>query len=1064
MARVRFLLAFLVVGLPMDVAAQTIQLPVTADNSIIDVNGERDFNMGKTTALRLKSFQHHLILKFDHTALAGKTVTKAWLRYAPRDFLLNRVTLSTIQSDWGEGDSPGFAESVGGSTFNHAFHGAAPEDSVPWAWHGSQFPDVVYGNSHALMNESGCPVVEGRYEWEVGVDLVHANAVGAAYGLTVFESEHDVSRNPTVESLESGKLAPFLEVELGPAEDAPADFGEVDDLTSAEGERGEVLLSFQVPDKAFAYHVLVNGAPLDRYQVPFAGPAGTKQQLRIRDVLSPGEAVQVELTAVNRSGQTNSPAVVDVVADDGEPLPLADYSPEGPDDAGSGPVEGGGLRVWAAPETDKILPDGSFLEDVPDGYRYTNGRFSGGAVRVRGARGETVAFLLALEAVDSPVEGLEVAVDPPEDIQVRVQAVQSVSTSVGPVPEVLVGPEGTGLGPSLAGLATNGDAGAPGASVQLVLVELDIPTSAPQGACEGTISVSGQEVDLQVPLALEVLGFQLPPAPTFFLELNTYGWPLYYATHLSIRRLVRRFRVHVNCVPYGHSGRTRMDMIKPDGSLMDEDGYNAFQAGDTTGNWEPDFLWAFEPLFSGSAWTAPDYEGPGKGLPLSQYYLTFHENWPLPMEEHWNGNMDAFAGFPDIYGQTYTAILADFGKLAQEQGWSHTGFQVYLNNKPGPNNPTPWSLDEPASLWDFKALAYFGTLFQAANLDDSAPNVVYRADISRPQYHRGHLETVQLYVCNFGVCRLFARTISDRQQGEPGFELWTYGTANTVAGSNHHVQSWAARTFAMGGNGILPWQSVGHGPQFLTGADDGQQALALVIQEEDSQNPRVWGTLRLAAYRRAQQDMEYLRLAEQHPDGGYTRGQMARLVGAYLDPEETVDTGHQFAHYAATLPGSGHTEAAFDALRDHAAGILAEESSTPVEGEGGDAGGGTEDVRDGIDGGAVDFGDHDFAERSGEYEILGEPGTECDPATRGASGEGEACTKTADCLCGLSCLPDGDFLLCTASGDDAPGGDSGCGCRLTGTPSAGTPSLLLALLLLGLTLRQRSRNSRMPGM
>ena len=41
---------------------QSIDLSITADNSIIDVRGERDFNMGRASAIRLKSFQHHLIL------------------------------------------------------------------------------------------------------------------------------------------------------------------------------------------------------------------------------------------------------------------------------------------------------------------------------------------------------------------------------------------------------------------------------------------------------------------------------------------------------------------------------------------------------------------------------------------------------------------------------------------------------------------------------------------------------------------------------------------------------------------------------------------------------------------------------------------------------------------------------------------------------------------------------------------------------------------------------------------------------------------------------------------
>ena len=41
--------------------------------------------MGAVTGLRLKTFQHHLVLKFDTAPLQGRSVLGAWLRYMPRD-------------------------------------------------------------------------------------------------------------------------------------------------------------------------------------------------------------------------------------------------------------------------------------------------------------------------------------------------------------------------------------------------------------------------------------------------------------------------------------------------------------------------------------------------------------------------------------------------------------------------------------------------------------------------------------------------------------------------------------------------------------------------------------------------------------------------------------------------------------------------------------------------------------------------------------------------------------------------------------------------------------------
>ncbi len=83
--------------------------------------------------------------------------------------------------------------------------------------------------------------------------------------------------------------------------------------------------------------------------------------------------------------------------------------------------------------------------------------------------------------------------------------------------------------------------------------------------------------------------------------------------------------------------------------------------------------------------------------------------------------MDAFAAFPAVYGETWTAVLADFGELALFHGWIDVGYQVYLNNEPGPDRPTPWTLDEPASLWDFRALDYYASLYHAAGIGDALP-------------------------------------------------------------------------------------------------------------------------------------------------------------------------------------------------------------------------------------------------------------------------------------------------------------------------------------------------------
>ena len=80
------------------------------------------------------------------------------------------------------------------------------------------------------------------------------------------------------------------------------------------------------------------------------------------------------------------------------------------------------FRSGPFPETDLLLGDGRFLEAVGENYRTRNGRFHSGKVVVSGARGETVAFMLALEAEAQPVPGLGVVINPPNGIRASLAA------------------------------------------------------------------------------------------------------------------------------------------------------------------------------------------------------------------------------------------------------------------------------------------------------------------------------------------------------------------------------------------------------------------------------------------------------------------------------------------------------------------------------------------------------------------------------------------------------------------------------------------------------------------
>src|SRR5262249_18714877 len=147
------------------------------------------------------------------------------------------------------------------------------------------------------------------------------------------------------------------------------------------------------------------------------------------------------------------------------------------------------------------------------------------------------------------------------------------------------------------------------------------------------------------------------------------------------------------------------------------------------------------------------------------FYLPLHENWPSPMDGNYNGAYWADRAFPEAYRQAFVGAARQIAEHVQASGWTETLFQGFLNNK---NNfkfngwsrgSSPWLLADPASFQDSWPFPYFARPFHeginqplasSARLSLSSPDsshsattfraapprLVFRADISRPQWRR----------------------------------------------------------------------------------------------------------------------------------------------------------------------------------------------------------------------------------------------------------------------------------------------------------------------------------------
>jgi hypothetical protein len=276
----------------------------------------------------------------------------------------------------------------------------------------------------------------------------------------------------------------------------------------------------------------------------------------------------------------------------------------------------------------------------------------------------------------------------------------------------------------------------------------------------------------------------------------------------------------------------------------------------------------FVPLLEGSAFA----DLPRKGVPVECFYLPLHENWPSPMEGNYNGDYWADRAFPESYRKAFVSASRQFAEHFRERGWDRTLFHGFLNNK---NNfkergwsrgSSPWLLDEPASFQDYWALRYFGRAFlegveQARDArqpsPEGFPRMVFRADISRPQWRRDALDGVIGYHVVGSALRAYPRLVLDRKRrfGEIVVE---YGGSNPVTGSNVQPAAWCLDAWSLGADGVLPWQTIGTDASWRKGDE-----LALFYplpRAGQPPGPGVVPSIRLKAYRRGQQDVEYLTL------------------------------------------------------------------------------------------------------------------------------------------------------------------------------------------------------------
>jgi len=767
-----------------------------------------------------------------------------------------------------EGTSPRYAPQEGSSTFNSRKH-----PDVPWAFPGSDLTAVILGQGGTIwrMADASAPDAQGWQQIPVDPLVVAARVAGISYGFLVFddtgsewtrngeEFRHRTFPNRFFYSREAGAAdAPYITVVLGPQDKEPPPApsrlsAEVGQLPAGQAKVSWITPDDRGPAGTIGFLVEVNGKEVPRYLIPAAGQPGQKVTMRLRDLgLAAGAQVELSVKAVDAAGNVGPGSTHSFRVSDRAAKPLPGKSPQ-PYQSGAPLPQLGRAQVAILDELDKVQPvNGEMIPQQSPDYPAANHLWSAREKRIRlaGARNEFVAFQIHFIG---PVEGVQPSLEfddnPPAGIRVEFGRYRHVMSKKGPLPDPIVPLEGPFQVPSA-------DQQIPGQQRGSLLCEIYVPHEAAAGSHPGTLVLRSGNQTLQLGVVLWVWDFTLPDALSFLPEMNCYGLP---ENERDYYRLAHRHRTVLNRVPYSQSGSVHEGCVpKWDGQKLD------------WSDWDK----RFGPYFDGSAFA----DLPRKRVPLECFYLPLHENWPGTMEGNYDGNYWADEAFAPGYRQTFAEVARQMAQHFQSKGWRQTIFQCYLNNKNDfkergwSRGSSPWLLDEPANFQDYWALRWFGEAFhegvrQALDAQGKA-KLCFRCDISRPQWQRDALDHVLDYnVVGGGAFRRYHRAVLDRKEAF-GQIVLDYGSTNAIEESNLQPVGWCLDSWTLGSDGVLPWQTIGNAGSWKEG-----DPLSLFYPARGEPVPSV----RLKAYRRGQQDVEYLRLlAEAQGEPYWALGEAVR--------------------------------------------------------------------------------------------------------------------------------------------------------------------------------------------
>ncbi len=827
-----------------------LRLPVTRDTIISAYPSERDGNSGGVGRLKLKGQQESILLDVDPEPLRGRTIREAILhiRSASPEWPLARVGVSTVASSWVEGTAEGYRPQKGSACFSQAELGKRD-----WGPPGGNLMDAVFGMGGTFWRfaDATPPDAEGWQTFPIDPKVVAARVAGISHGFLLWDEvgnewscqdgtfDYHYFPNRFVYGRESLKSGSRMEIRFGPSDaQPPLPIPEIhwipEILPEGEARFRWTTPSDQGPAGVVGFHGEIRGSEermeIPLYQMPMAGEGGRPVFLHLRHLsLKPDVDYRLRLRPVDGAGNagpwTETPFQV-------SPGPAAVGIPESPISLfprheASFPAAGG-VEVRILDLLDKVAPDfgarsAEFSPDDGVGGHLFSVQPPG--IRLQAARNETAAFQILLIG-RSPAVDLSISFGKDSAVRTELFEFHYVESPEGPLPDPLkplTGPVSVPA-PQFSG---------EGRGRHSVVADIHVPHETRPGNHPGVLTLRSRDQTLEIPIALTVWDFSLPDKLSFVPEMNAYGTVSPYRGY-DYYRLAHAHRACLNRLPSGWNGRPEF-----------------------APKWNgEDFEWAewdrkLGPLLDGTAFA----DLPRSGRPVDVLYLPFSENWPVEIYPHYTPSYWPEEGLDAAYREELGRAFAAFARHLKEKGWSQTRFQFYLNNKVYhreryDQSSAPWIFDEPVNTQDFWALRWYARLFrESVQPFREEASLRFRADVSYFRFGRNILWGLLDETYLGGNDPQTTRMWREMNRRWPGSSLYEYGTANPIPAPNTQPALWCLSAWAAGADGVLPWQTIGREKSWRT-ADQ----TALFYPAPDGPRPSV----RLKAFRRGQQDVEYL--------------------------------------------------------------------------------------------------------------------------------------------------------------------------------------------------------------